>query len=88
MIDGAEINLATRFFLDSGLAVEHAQAEQMAEVLYSPDLSADSTLTLLWLGFKKGAGFDVADLTTGEINDACDEVSRMLFALQPCGGEA
>lgn len=85
MIEGTDINLATRFFLESGLAVAHSQAEQMAEVLYAPDLSADSVLCLLWLGIKKGASFDVVALTDTEISEACDEVYLMFM---PCEGEA
>ena len=88
MIEGTEINLAARFFLESGLAVAEELAEQMADILYAPELSADAVLCLLWLGVKKGASFDVVALTDTEISEACDELGQVHLLFMPCAGEA
>lgn len=88
MLEETDTQLAAEFFLAIGLAVSGFQAEQMADILYAPELSPESVLCLLWLGIKKGAEFDVLELTEREINEACDEIDSIRLALTPCMGEA
>ena len=66
-----------QWFLTEGLASSLPQAEQMADIVNSPDLEPNTQDVLLWLAVRKGADFDVVSLSTDEIVEACDQVRTL-----------